>query len=206
MVSMSNNAEPIVESFEDTLAQLKIDHKPPTLVLNADYTPLSYMPLSLWPWQDSIRAVMGGKAVVVSEYRDVTIRSVRHVWRLPSVIALKKYQRGIEQAPVLNKRNLCLRDNFQCQYCLRTLPPPELTMDHVIPKARGGRVAWDNIVCACFVCNYKKGSLGIEDIHKVNMRLHNRPFVPTSSELQQRGRMLKRRGGSWCHPDWQGFL
>ena len=87
----------------------------PTLVLNADYTPLTYYPLSLWSWKDSIRAVLSEKATVVSEYPTVKIRTIRNTYSLPSVIALKQYQRGFEDVPALTRRLLYIRDDFQCQ-------------------------------------------------------------------------------------------
>ena len=78
----------------------------PALVLNADYTPLNHLPLSLWNWQDTLRAVFGGKAIVVSEYADLYVRSVSHTFRLPSVIALTNYQRVVHKVPVMSRRNV----------------------------------------------------------------------------------------------------
>lgn len=87
----------------------------PTLVLNADYTPLSHAPLSLWNWQDSLRAVLSGKARVVSEYSGLIIRSVSCSFKLPSVIALNTYYRKPAQVPVMTRRYVYLRDGFCCQ-------------------------------------------------------------------------------------------
>ena len=99
---------------ERTEAGAKIERSP-SLVLNADYTPLSHFPLSLWSWQDSLRAVFSGKAVVVSEYSNLIVRSVSCSFPLPSVIALKTYQKVPNQAPVMSRRNLYIRDGFKCQ-------------------------------------------------------------------------------------------
>ena len=87
----------------------------PTLVLNADYTPLSYIPLSVWCWQDTLRAVFSGKAVVVAEYSHLLIRSVSCSLKLPSVIALKEYHKKPSISPVMTKRYVYIRDNFRCQ-------------------------------------------------------------------------------------------
>ena len=87
----------------------------PSLVLNADYTPLSHLPLSLWSWQDTLRAVFSGKATVVSTYQDLLVRSVSCTFPLPSVIALKTYQKMPNQTPVISRRNLYIRDGFKCQ-------------------------------------------------------------------------------------------
>lgn len=87
----------------------------PTLVLNADYTPLSYIPLSVWCWQDTLRAVFSGKAVVVAEYSNLLVRSVSCSFKLPSVIALKEYHKKPSISPVMSKRYVFIRDNFRCQ-------------------------------------------------------------------------------------------
>lgn len=97
-------------------AGLRIEQSP-SLVLNADYTPLSHLPLSLWSWQDTLRAVFSGKAVVVSEYSDLVVRSVSCSFALPSVIALTTYQKVPCQIPVMSRRNLYIRDGFKCQVC-----------------------------------------------------------------------------------------
>ena len=108
----------------------------PALVLNADFRPLSYFPLSLWPWQDAVKAVFLKRVTIVSEY-DRTVSSPSFEMRLPSVIALKEY---VPQArkPAFTRFNVFLRDRFTCQYCGDRFPTPELTFDHVIPRSRGG--------------------------------------------------------------------
>lgn len=108
----------------------------PALVLNADFRPLSYYPLSLWSWQDSIRAVWLDRVSVLSEY-DTVVRSPTQSLRLPSVIALKDYIPAARK-PAFTRFNVFLRDNFSCQYCNTRFPTQELTFDHVIPRSKGG--------------------------------------------------------------------
>ena len=86
----------------------------PALVLNADYTPLSHTPLSLWHWQDALRSVFSNKAVVVSEY-NVLIRSVSCSFKIPSVIALKNYHKKPNNVPIMTRKYLFIRDGFRCQ-------------------------------------------------------------------------------------------
>ena len=86
----------------------------PALVLNADFRPLSYFPLSLWSWQDSIKAVFLDRVNIVSEY-DQMVRSPSFEMRLPSVIALKEYVPQ-SRKPAFTRFNLFLRDRFACQY------------------------------------------------------------------------------------------
>src|SRR6187549_2756098 len=98
----------------------------PALVLNADYTPLSYYPLSLWSWQTAIKAVFLDRVDIVASYvREVHSPSFQ--MHIPSVIALKQYVRPSEH-PAFTRFNLFLRDKFTCQYCGSTR---DLTFDHV---------------------------------------------------------------------------
>ena len=111
----------------------------PALVLNADYTPLSYVPLSLWSWQDTVRAIFRDAVIVLSNYDGVVVRSPSVTMPLPSVIVLKTYVQPSKPgkgAPGFTRRNLYLRDNFCCQYCRRQLLPSQLTYDHVVPRVK----------------------------------------------------------------------
>ena len=126
----------------------------PALVLNADFRPLSYFPLSLWSWQDAVKAVFLDRVNIVSHY-DRVVRSPQLAIRLPSVISLKEYVPATRR-PAFTRFNVFLRDRFTCQYCGRWFPTHELTFDHVIPRCRGGRTSWDNVVTSCSACNLAK--------------------------------------------------
>ncbi len=119
----------------------------PALILNADYQPISYFPLSLWSWQDSIKAVFLDRVNIIAEYES-EVRSSFFSMKIPSVIALKKYI-PISKKPPFTRFNLFLRDNFSCQYCGDIFTSNELTFDHVIPKSKGGKTKWENVVAAC---------------------------------------------------------
>ena len=127
----------------------------PALVLNADYTPLSYYPLSLWSWQTAIKAVFLERVDIIETY-DREVHSASFGMKLPSVIALRQYVRPSEY-PAFTRFNLFLRDRFTCQYCTAT--GMELTFDHVIPRAHGGETTWENVVAACSPCNLRKGGM-----------------------------------------------
>ena len=127
----------------------------PALVLNADFRPLSYFPLSLVAWEDAVTAVLLGRVAVVAEYdREVASPSTRI--RLPSVVALRTFQRRAKLV-AFTRYNVFLRDRFTCQYCGTPKPAWALTFDHVVPRARGGVTCWENIVTACEPCNLAKG-------------------------------------------------
>ncbi len=101
------------------------------LVLNADWQPLSYLPLSVWSWQDAVKAAWQERVTVVSSY-DVRVRSASASFAIPSVVVLRNYEkRGAEKAPKFSKRLMMLRDGYRCQYCKDSFPPSLLTCDHV---------------------------------------------------------------------------
>ena len=104
----------------------------PALVLNADYTPLSYYPLSVWPWQTAVKAVFLERVDIVAHYQR-EVHSPSHSLRLPSVIALRQFVKP-SAFPAFTRFNLFLRDRFACQYCGA---PRDLTFDHVVPRAPG---------------------------------------------------------------------
>ena len=170
----------------------------PVLVLNADYRPLSYFPLSLWSWQDTVKAVFLDRVNVLSEYEH-KIRSPSFEMRLPSVIALKEFVLQ-SRRPAFTRFNVFLRDRFSCQYCAQQFRPAALTFDHLIPKSRGGKTTWENVVTACSKCNLRKGNL-LPDV--VKMHPINTPRSPTSFELQERGRMFPP---NHLHESWRDFL
>ena len=152
----------------------------PALVLNADYTPLSYYPLSLWPWQTAIKAMFLERVDVVAHY-DREVHSPSIALKLPSVIALRDYVRPNEY-PAFTRFNLFLRDKFRCVYCGTN---KELTFDHVVPRAHGGRTTWENVATACAPCNLRKGGRTPGEAH---MNPHREPIRPTTWQLQEHGR------------------
>lgn len=168
------------------------------LILNADYRPLSYFPLSVWSWQDAVKAIFRGSVRVISEY-DQEIRSPTRSFKLPSVLALKEYI-PMERSPAFTRFNVFLRDKWQCQYCGGHFKTNELTFDHVIPRSKGGRTSWDNIVSACRCCNTRKGNKLPELIGMIPIK---KPRVPSVYELQDRGRSFPPH---FLHESWGDFL
>lgn len=114
----------------------------PALVLNADYQPLSYLPLSLWSWQEAVKAVFSGKVQVVDVYPDTAVRAANLEIPLPSVIALTEYVKQGSTAPAFTRRNVFLRDEYRCQYCGEQFHTADLSLDHVVPRCRGGQLIW----------------------------------------------------------------
>lgn len=170
----------------------------PALVLNADFRPLSYFPLSLWSWQDSVKAVFMERVNVISEY-DHEVHSPSFAMALPSVISLKQYV-PLNRRPAFTRFNVFLRDRFSCQYCGGRFDAEDLTFDHVIPRARGGRTLWNNVVTACAPCNLRKG-------HRLpkaaSMNPLRAPGPPSNHQLQENGRAFPP---NFLHESWRDYL
>lgn len=167
----------------------------PALVLNADYRPLSYYPLSLWAWQDAVKAAWLDRVNIVAEYDEV-IRSVSTEIKIPSVVVLKDYVQP-QKKIAFTRFNLFLRDAFCCQYCgVRD----DLTFDHVVPRASGGVTSWENVVAACSKCNLKKGC---KSLKQSGMSLFRPPRQPGAEELKNIGRKFPP---NFLHDSWRDFL
>jgi 5-methylcytosine-specific restriction endonuclease McrA len=108
------------------------------------------------------------------------IRSVNFEIQVPRVIRLLFYDRLPSRVLRLNRHTIFARDGHCCQYCGRRLPGNQLSLDHVVPRSRGGQTTWDNVVCACIACNVKKGG---RTPHEAHMALQRKPFRPKRSPL-----------------------
>ncbi len=169
------------------------DH--PALVLNADFRPLSYFPLSLWPWQEAVKAAWLDRVQIIAEY-DTTVRSPSTEIRLPSVVVLKDYVKPAKTA-AFTRFNLFLRDEFTCQYCGAR---GDMTFDHILPRSRGGRTTWENVVAACPPCNLRKGN---KTLRQSGMSLRHPTMRPTPDQLQNIGRKFPP---NFLHDSWMDYL
>jgi 5-methylcytosine-specific restriction endonuclease McrA len=167
----------------------------PALVLNADYRPLSYYPLSLWPWQEAVKAAWLDRVDIVSEY-DEEVHSPTTTIRIPSVVVLKDFVKP-QKRVAFTRFNLFLRDEFRCQYCGTR---HDLTFDHVVPRAKGGITSWENVVAACSPCNLRKGS---KLLRQTSMGLRRKPRQPESEQLRNLGRKFPP---NHLHESWMDFL
>ena len=125
------------------------------------------------------------------------VRAIRFDIMVPKVIRLLFYDRLPQTRVKFNRRNIFARDENRCQYCGKKHPMPELSLDHVIPRSRGGRTSWDNVVCSCTRCNAKKGGRLPEE---AGLRLVRRPVKPRRSPVIH----LKLRSGKY--QSWKQFL
>jgi len=138
------------------------------LVLNQSYEPLMVINA-----RRAIVLLIKNKVEMLEKYAE-SIRSVRSRFDLPSVIKLNFYIHLKYKDIVLNRINLLRRDNEQCQYCGQAKKP--LTIDHIIPRNKGGKNTWENLVAACVRCNANKGDHLLKNI---NMKLLKKPKKPS---------------------------
>lgn len=137
------------------------------LVLNQDY-----QALHVCDHRDAIVLVLLDKAELVADHPQHKLRTVRAEYPLPVVIRLRDYVRLPFKKVALTRQNVFRRDGHRCVYCGSG---HDLTLDHVIPRAKGGRTHWLNLVTACRRCNSQKGDL---DLDEVGFTLHIQPFRP----------------------------
>lgn len=169
-----------------------------TLVLNADFRPLSYNPLSLWSWKDALTALMMDRVALVANY-DCWARSPSRRMAVPSVVALKHY-RHLDGFPAFTRYNIYLRDDFVCQYCGQPFSFEHLTFDHVIPRSQGGRTTWENVVAACAHCNHVKRN---RTPAEAGMPLLRPAVRPTRYQLNRRMPQLRHQE---LHESWIDYL
>ncbi|RIK83512.1 MAG: HNH endonuclease [Planctomycetota bacterium] len=125
------------------------------------------------------------------------LRSVNFEVQVPRVIRLLFYDRVPNQTVRFNRRNLFARDNNSCQYCGKRFPTSDLSLDHVVPRSRGGDTSWENIVCACIACNVRKGGRTPQEAH---MALVRKPAKPKRSPL------VTLKLGNPKYESWKSFL
>jgi 5-methylcytosine-specific restriction endonuclease McrA len=160
----------------------------PVLVLNATYEPINVTAVR--------RAlVLILKGVATAEEDDGSfIHAARFAIRIPSVIRLVEFRRIPYQTRALSRKNLLLRDRYTCQFCGRAFPAHELTLDHVIPRSRGGHTDWDNLVACCHRCNNLKGDRLPEE---AGLKLLRPPRPFTLHTSRQIMRMMGRSDERW---------
>ena len=116
-----------------------------------------YEPIQIISWQRAITLLALDKVEVVEEY-DAAIRAASIMLRVPAVVRLRKLFRRAPKPVKFSRVNIYARDSYRCQYCGMTCGVDELTYDHVVPRSKGGKTTWENIVSACYTCNRRKAN------------------------------------------------
>ena len=154
------------------------------LVLNQSYEPLMVINA-----KRAIVLIIKEKVKMLEKYSE-NIRSAQNSFDLPSVIRLNFYVHLKYKDIVLNRRNIIKRDDYRCQYCAKQATP--LTLDHIVPKNKGGKDSWENLVAACSKCNTRKGDTLLKHM---DMKLLKKPRKP--SKLFQLQTYVNKKQDNW---------
>ena len=148
----------------------------------------TWEPLTVIGVPRAINLLLAGKALMVEETGQY-LRSVRQKFPVPSVIALKRYVNVPRRHAYWSRRGVLIRDNYTCIYCGarpgtikrgRPLAKSDFTIDHILPKSRGGKETWTNTACACSPCNHRKGN---RTESEAGMKLRWEPKIPRTSYI-----------------------
>jgi len=160
----------------------------PVLVLNATFEPINVT---------AVRRAMVLMLKGVAQAEEIShsqVHSASRALPVPSVIRLVAYRHIPQQTRALSRKNILLRDRNTCQFCRRTLPASELTLDHVVPRSRGGRSSWENLVACCYQCNNRKGDRTPEE---AGLALVRRPRPFTLHTSRQLMRLIGNKDEKW---------
>lgn len=141
----------------------------------------TYEPLGVVNWEKAISLLCAGKVKTVSEY-DQEVRSPSVSFKVPSVIVFNYNRRNRVKSVRFSRKNVWVRDNGKCQYCLRQVNSQEFTLDHVVPRKNGGTTVWNNVVTACYECNQKKGD---KTPQQAGLKLYKYPTKPDALPYSQ---------------------
>ncbi|MBU0755943.1 MAG: HNH endonuclease [Planctomycetes bacterium] len=180
----------------------------PTLVLNRSWTPINVTSVRraiVMAFVDLARIVDVQSYELFSFDRWVqrgptngnVVQGVNVAFDVPEVVVVQYYDKVSGGGVVFSRRNLFRRDRFTCQYCKARPGTETLTIDHILPKSRGGKTTWENCVLACLACNIRKGSQTPEE---ANMSLQTRPKKPVWSPFYAFTKRTKRP------PSWDAFI
>src|SRR5277367_3140825 len=161
----------------------------PVLVLNA-----SYEPINICGARRALVLVLKGVARTEEE-QGAVLHAARINVAMPSVIRRLEYRRIPHQTRALSRKNILLRDRNMCQYCQVVLTAGELTLDHVVPRSRGGLSTWENLVACCHDCNRRKGNQLLHGLTDMKLLREPRPFsLHTSRHIM---RMIGSADAAW---------
>ncbi len=188
-----------------------------TLILNQFYRPHEIV-----DWKDAVTRMITGKIEVIVQYDEILAhfkgpelrrdfpamaRALRNVIgsdvetievKVPAVAVLLKRVRQFKTGVKFSRINLCMRDDFKCQYCGTEFRMSELTYDHVVPRKQGGKTVWNNIVMACYKCNGYKGNRTPEQAGMPLLSVPTKPEVLPMNDLKV--------NGDTCPEEWRPFI
>ncbi|MBD3343531.1 MAG: HNH endonuclease [Chitinivibrionales bacterium] len=171
-----------------------------SLVLNT-----AGIPVSIVSWQRAVTLYYAEKAIILAEYEDKLIHSISFSIKAPAVIQCLKTdympRRFVRILP-FSRRNVYIRDNGHCMYCGKKVSLANFTFDHVIPKCRGGKSTWTNVVVSCMRCNTRKGG---RYVSASGMTLLRNPFAPQLDKAAP-ANLVSRVAAEIPHESWEDYI
>jgi len=155
----------------------------------------AFKPIEIITWEEAFLLTWLNKAWA-AEYSDKWVHSATKAFQIPSVIVLFKYIDEKFFTLPCTRKNILIRDENQCQYCAKRFREAHLTVDHVIPKSKGGTSSWNNVVAACKVCNQKKRDYWVENAPVSLIRPPKKPSYRS---------IIKKRIGN-ANLKWKEYL
>jgi len=160
-----------------------------TLVLNK-----AWMAIRNVSWRDAFRLLCAGRAEVL-KYYEATVKTPREEMFVPAVIRLFSFDKLPLCKVSFSRRTILERDNFECQYCSQKLTLKTATLDHVLPRSRGGKTTFENTVASCNPCNNKKGN---RLLRNSSFKLRKKPSKPAKLSFRFRLKQLEE--------EWKDYL
>lgn len=154
----------------------------------------SYEPISVISWQKAISMSILNKIEIIKEYEGKYIHSVYLSIKVPAVARLLNSFKRSHRRVKFNKTNILARDGWKCCYCGNSFPARELTYDHVVPRSRGGKTNFENVVACCIECNKKKGS---HLPHEIGFKLKKKPARPEWSLILSTVLLQRKIPDAW---------
>jgi len=154
----------------------------------------AYMPLELVSFKSAFKLIEKGSAEIVDVYDDRFFRTWKQAFNAPCVIRLVKFvapKKKMKFYKAFTRKNVYKRDKGICQYCGKKISLAKMTYDHVVPKSRGGRLTWTNIVCCCLKCNTRKYN---HTLAECGMKLLNKPYAPVVADNFNSGMINRLKG------------
>jgi len=151
-------------------------------------------------WEEAMSLLIAGRVEIVEEYDDRFVRSVSVTFNMPSVVRFISGLRFRNGKVKFSRQNVYSRDKGRCQYCGVHVPRHESTFDHVIPRCKGGKTTWENIVIACLPCNQKKGGRTPKE---ARMPTRTKPVRPT--HISGANRIMLTRDKN-VPPSWKNYI
>lgn len=158
-----------------------------------------YRPLGRMQWTRAITLYIEGQVEIVERYTDRVIRSAKETWPAPAVIRWLKFIKKPINGLRFSRQGVFIRDSGCCAYCARQVQLSKFTLDHVLPRSRGGTTCWENIVTSCMSCNRHKGDQTPEE---AGMHLHSTPMMPKGGYTY----FAVLCKSNHIPPEWQSWL